>query len=108
MKQVDRIYHTWKGRIDAAYDPGPGAARTVVVHCHTAVEEAQRRFIARDRARGGGAAHIVAQMERGVFDWVVFDPLDVGAPTLHVDTTPAYAPGLDTIVAFCRGNTVGR
>jgi predicted kinase len=82
-------------------------ARTVVVHCHTPVEEAQRRFIARDRARGGGAAHIVAQMERGVFGWAVFDPLDVGAPTLRVDTTQAYAPGLDAIIAFCRGNPVG-
>jgi hypothetical protein len=29
MKQADRIHHTWKGRIDAAYDPGPGAARQV-------------------------------------------------------------------------------
>ena len=81
-------------------------ARTVV-HCHTPVEEAQRRFMARDRARGGGAAHIVAQMERGVFDWAVFDPLDVGVPTLRVETTQAYAPGLDAIIAFCRGNPVG-
>jgi hypothetical protein len=29
MKQADRMHHTWKGRIDAAYDPGPCAARQV-------------------------------------------------------------------------------
>jgi hypothetical protein len=37
----------------------------------------------------------------------VFDPLDVGAPTLRVDTTQAYAPGADAIIAFCCGNPVG-
>src|SRR5919109_3025472 len=29
MKQADRIHYTWKRRIYAAYDPGPGAAGQV-------------------------------------------------------------------------------
>ena len=96
-----------RGLDEHHFPPLTQRARTVIVHCHTPVEEAQRRFMARDRARGGGAALTVAQMERGVFDWAVFDPLAVGVPILRVDTTQAYAPGLDAIIAFCRGNPVG-
>ena len=46
-------------------------------------------------------------MEAGTFDWVVFEPPDLDVPMLRVDTSHTYAPGLDTIIAFCRGNSVG-
>ena len=46
--------------------------------------------------------HIIAQMEKGTFDWAVFDPLDVAMPSLRVDTTNGYVPGLEVVIAFCR------
>ncbi len=88
-------------------------ARVVIVHCDTSTAEAQRRFTARERVLRPyrcvpqGAAHIVDQMEGGAFDWAVFDPLDVGLPILRVDTTQAYVPALDAIIAFCRNASSG-
>jgi hypothetical protein len=43
-------------------------------------------------------------MKAVTFDWQVFDPLDLRAPRLQVDTsTLTYQPTLAEIVAF-RGN----
>ena len=94
-------------------------ARLVNVHCDVAIEEARRRFVERerterhrfvealrphrpDRVSRYDAEHIVDQMERGAFDWAVFDPLDLDVPRLRVDTTGDYLPNLDQIVAFVR------
>jgi predicted kinase len=81
-------------------------ARTVVLHCDTADAEAARRFIARERAhsltRPDPIDAIVERMEQGTYDWRRSDPVDVGAPTLRVDTTAGYSPSLAEIVTFCR------
>ncbi len=82
-------------------------ARTVVLSCDLPDAVAARRFIARERAlpRRGPHYHspTIERMERGTFDWRLFDPFDVGVPELRVDTAVGYRPGLDAIVAFCRG-----
>ena len=82
-------------------------ARTVVLSCDPPDAVAARRFIARERALPGrGPGHsspAIGRMERGTFDWRRFDPFDLGVPELRVDTTDGYRPGLDAIVAFCRG-----
>ncbi|HEX5414699.1 MAG TPA: hypothetical protein VFZ25_03470 [Chloroflexota bacterium] len=94
-------------------------ARLVNVHCDVPIALAQRRFIDRgrterrrfvedlrrhrpDRASRYDAGHIIDQMERGAFDWDVFDPLDLDVARLRVDTTGDYVPNLDAIVAFVR------
>ena len=84
-------------------------ARTVVIHCDTSPEVAQRRFIARSIRYGGqqptlgeGAAPHIERMDRGTFDWSAYGPLDLDVPTLLVDTTDAWMPDLDAIVAFAR------
>lgn len=94
-------------------------ARLVNVHCDVPIELARRRFIERERtecrrfvedlrrhrperASRYDAGHIVDQMERGAFDWGIFDPLDLDVPQLRVDTTGDYTPDLNAIVAFVR------
>lgn len=79
-------------------------ARVVNVHCALDAAEAQRRFIARERAREGpvrGAATVIDQMEQGLFDWSAFDPPPLGVPLLRVDTTRHYTPDFPDIVTFC-------
>lgn len=86
-------------------------ARVVNVHCAIDPVDAQRRFLERERARQypvKGAGRMSDQMVRGSFDWTVFGPLALGVPMLRVDTTRMYAPNLETIVAFCRDNSVAR
>ncbi len=83
-------------------------ARTVVIHCRTSPEVAQRRFIARSLRYsiqptfGAGAAPHIERMDQGTFDWSAYGPLDLGIPTLLVDTTDSWVPDLDAIVAFAR------
>ena len=40
-------------------------------------------------------------------DWSLFQPLELGVPTLRVDTTDGYAPAFEEIVAFVRSARVG-
>ncbi|HVC32919.1 MAG TPA: AAA family ATPase [Chloroflexota bacterium] len=95
------------------------SARLVNIHCDTLIEEAQRRFLQRERTQRRlfvedlrrhrpetfqrhDADYVVDQIERGAYDWTVFDPLDLDVPRLRVDTTGEYVPSLDRIVAFIR------
>ncbi len=71
-------------------------AHTVLLHCDTSPEEAQRCFIERERsnphARVAVLAASIHRMEHGTYDWTVFDSLDIAVPTLRVDTTDGYSP----------------
>ena len=44
----------------------------------------------------------IERRERGAYPWTMFDPFNLGVPTLRVDTTCGYVPGLDAVIAFCR------
>ena len=94
-------------------------ARIVNVHCDLPISEAQRRFAAREgteRRRFFEAlcrdrpdnhpcydpSYFIDQMESGTFDWMAFEPLDLGVPRLRVDTTADCQPSLDRIVTFLR------
>ncbi len=71
--------------------------------------EAQRRFLARERARQSpvaGTERVSDQMVRGTFDWTVFGPLALDVPLLRVDTTQRCAPNLATIIACCHGSSL--
>jgi hypothetical protein len=108
-----------RGMSESALRPLTQLACSVVLHCDTAPEEARRRFVERERsnprARMDLLAATIQRMEAGAYDWALFDPLDLGVPTLRVDTTHDYTPALDVIIDFCRkrlvapalGNPVG-
>ena len=42
-------------------------------------------------------------MDTGTFDWDGFEPMQLGIPTLKVETTTGYVPTLDEVVGFCGG-----
>ena len=71
--------HNWRPLLDL----GP----TRIIRCVSAEQRVVRR-----------AAHPGNPI--GIDDWV---PIDSPAPTLIVDTTDGYSPGLDEIVAFAAG-----
>lgn len=81
-------------------------ARLAIIHCITTDDEARRRYVAREQAnprkRPDVLAATVERMARGDYPWAIFAPFDIGVPSLRVDTTHGYEPGLEAIVTFCR------
>jgi predicted kinase len=78
-----------------------------IVHCQVDVSVAQARFV--DRAGRDPYRHLShpdAEMLRRMRDnelaWEQYDPLDVSAPILVVDTTDDYTPSYDAITSFAR------
>ncbi len=85
-----------------------GLADTRHIQCRIDRVQAARRFVRRasdDVALRGGHpdGEIAALMNSGAFDWESYEALELGVPTLSVDTTSSYRPGLAEIVAFSRG-----
>ena len=80
-------HHNWR--------PLLGIGPTRIVRCVTGPEVARSRVLIRP-ARPAHPGRPV-----GVSDWV---PISSPAPTLIVDTTDGYSPGLDEIVAFAGGS----
>jgi hypothetical protein len=72
------------------------AAEARIVICHTSVEENRRRFAARRR-------HLV-HLDREILEaeWPQDSEfeLDLGVPSLAIDTTSGYTPDLETIMRF--------
>jgi predicted kinase len=80
-------------------------AEVRVISCTVATEIAARRY--EDRARAGGPARfahpdelVIEQMQSGSFGWDSYDLGPIGLPSLAVDTTDAYVPGLDEIAQY--------
>jgi predicted kinase len=76
-----------------------------IVHCRVDPSVAQARCV--DRARRDPYRHLshpddelLRRMRDKEFAWEQYDPLDVTAPILVVDTTDGYAPSLDVIGSF--------
>jgi predicted kinase len=77
--------------------PLAGLAAIRVVRCVTDPAVARERMVGRldDPVR---AAH--ADREMLARPPVAWAPISLGVPTLEVDTTDGYSPGLDAVVAF--------
>jgi predicted kinase len=70
-----------------------------IVRCQVTPAIARARAEQRGREQPGRAAHD----DSGHFSIAQpFDPIRLEAPTLDVDTTKGYRPGLDAIAAFAR------
>jgi predicted kinase len=78
-------------------EPLLGLADLRVVRCRADDEVMLQRRHERMAEVATRAAHADGDVQRIMPDW---DPIHVDVPTLDVDTTNGYAPGLDEIVAF--------
>ncbi len=78
--------------------PLTGLATLRIIRCQVADEVARGRQQARMATQATRTAHADADhlMTRGGFD-----AIRIEAPTLDVDTTDQWRPGLDAIAAFC-------
>ncbi len=94
--------HVWRPRL-APFLP---LARVRVVQCRTDPEVAVQRVLRRSaadatrRAHADPAPHGAAAYARQL---AAFSRLRLDVPSLDVDTTAGYQPGLAEVVAFARG-----
>ena len=92
-----------RGRAEGELRPLAARARSVLVHCETTPVEIVRRYTARaargERHPGHLDAAVLPDLLRNLAAGA-YEPLDLGIPTLRVDTSAGYAPALAEIVAF--------
>lgn len=78
-------------------------ADVLCIHCRT--PEAMPRFVARSRADFVHRGHFEAGLDTiRELQAELHEPLDLGCPTLAVDTTVGYDPTIEEIVAFVAGS----
>lgn len=85
----------WRG-----LEPLGDLATLKIIRCSVPDSVARERMLARRTTQASRAAHADADhLARPP----VFDVIHLDAPTIDVDTSGAYRPGLDELAAFCRG-----
>jgi predicted kinase len=87
--------HVWRPRLEPLLD----GARLRIVHCIVDADVASRRIV--QRARGNPVRRAHADARAVAHD--AFNRIRTDAPSLEVDTTDGYRPGLDQILAFING-----
>jgi predicted kinase len=98
------------GLAEADLAPLVRASRACLVHCHVPPAEALERYAARfERGERHACHHDAERLARvrggaRTVDLAWYEPLDLGIPTLPVDTRSGYAPAFDAIVAFVRSS----
>jgi predicted kinase len=70
------------------------------IRCRTSPEIARARFAARMSVGGRHAVHLDAQILEEEWPEPTEFELDLGVPSLVVDTTSGYVPNLDSVVRF--------
>jgi len=100
----------------AGLEPLAALAQLRIVHCDVDAAVAFERVVGRSDARlgvsrhgapapaVGRAAHADASLAQELDEWrggfAAFDRVSIEAPSIVVDTTDGYAPGLPELVAF--------
>lgn len=75
-------------------------ARIRVVHCTVAADVARLRILRRMDDDPHRRVHERRRLDAAARGHDAFDPVSIAAPSLRVDTTDGYDPGLGSIVAF--------
>ena len=91
--------HVWRPRLE----PLLGLARLRIVHCTVDADLASRRVRQRARDNPVRRAHADPDPEGPPAAPRPFNRVSLDAPSLEVDTTDGYRPGLDQIAAFING-----
>jgi predicted kinase len=91
--------HVWRPRLE----PLLGLARLRIVHCTVDPDLASRRVRQRARDNPLRRAHADPGPGHRESGRPAFIRIALDAPSLEVDTTDGYQPGLDQIVAFVNG-----
>ncbi|MGW1158840.1 AAA family ATPase [Streptomyces sp. NPDC002519] len=92
-------------------EPLTGVAHLRVIRCTTQADVAHDRIVQRAKEDAHRAAHgdqdlleAIAAGEHSLDSWV---PISLEVPTLLVDTSDGYKPGLDDIANFVRASVHG-
>lgn len=88
--------HVWRPRLEPLLD----LAQLRIVHCTVDADLALRRSLRRARDNPLRRAHADPDPERPPGPPSSFTRVALDTPSLEVDTTDGYQPGLDQIVAF--------
>lgn len=95
--------HVWRPNLE----PLQGLAHLRIVHCAVASDVAFHRALRRSEDNPVRRAHVDPRPDRDLADFVrtrdAFNPISVEAPSIDVDTTQGYTPGLDAILTFVNG-----
>lgn len=94
-----------RGRAEEELRPFVARTRSVLLHCRTSPADVARRIGTRSGASDRHAGHFDALNLERVLDRMAggaFEPLDLPAPLLRIDTTHGYDPPLSEIVRFVR------
>jgi predicted kinase len=91
--------HVWRPRLE----PLAGLAQLRVVHCVVDADVALRRVVHRRQDNPVRRAHADPGSPRPAVPRT-FTRVSLDVPSLEVDTTDGYRPGLDQIVAFVNGS----
>lgn len=94
-----------RGASDAEVTALARRSRVAIVHCRAEEPTLRARYKARIAAGTRHAVHMDAHRVSGdrMLAPSLYAPLDIGVPTLLVDTTDGYRPGLDEILAWATG-----
>ncbi|GLZ78810.1 hypothetical protein Afil01_36170 [Actinorhabdospora filicis] len=92
------LEQAFQARFAGALAPLVAVTDAVVVHCAVPVEVAGARYAARVRH----GAHVDA-MRVGGIDWDAYAMMDLGVPSMVVDSSDGYDPGYAEVLAFARG-----
>lgn len=82
--------------------PLAAMARSVLLHCQADRDTSVRRYLARQRHWSWFDGETIARAGSALIDWDRYVPMELGIPTLLIDTTNGYAPDLDAIIEFVR------
>ena len=88
-----------------------GSWETRLVHCTAPAGVAARRYESRFEAGERHPVHLDSERRAGLTEDLTagrFEPIELGCPTLVVDTTSGYRPSLEEILTFVRAGSVPR
>ncbi len=97
-----------KGMAETELQPFVQRTSAALVHCQTTRAIAMQRYAERVGSPGRHWSHLDAERVKLLESpevagsWDRAGPMDLGVPTLIVDTTDGYVPSFAEIEAFCR------